>query len=40
MTEIGGRALSLEDFSKIIFEESKVELESKALEKVDKNLNF
>ena len=40
MIEIGGRALSLEDFSKIIFEESKVELESKALEKVDKNFEF
>src|SRR6476660_6418243 len=40
MTEIGGRELSLEDFSKIIFEESKVELNAKALEKVDKNFEF
>jgi histidine ammonia-lyase len=40
MTEIGGRELSMEDFSKIIFEESKVELNAKALEKVDKNFEF
>src|SRR6478752_7061993 len=40
MTEIGGRELLLEDFSKIIFEESKVELNPKALEKVDKNFEF
>jgi len=40
MTEIGGRELSLEDFSKIIFEESKVELNAKAVEKVDKNFEF
>ena len=40
MTEIGGRFLSLEDFSKIIFEESEVQLTTKALERIDKNFEF
>ena len=40
MTEVGGRTLSLEDFSKIIFEESEVQLATKALERIDKNFEF
>ena len=40
MTEVGGRTLSLEDFSKIIFEESKVQLATKALERIDTNFEF
>ncbi|MFT4155887.1 HAL/PAL/TAL family ammonia-lyase [Parafilimonas sp.] len=40
MTEVGGKVLSLEDFSKILFEESEIELNTKALEKIDKNFEF
>lgn len=40
MTEVGGRILSLEDFSKILFEESEIELNTEALEKIDKNFEF
>lgn len=40
MIEVGGRTLSLEDFSKIIFAENQVQLSSKALERIDKNFEF
>lgn len=40
MTEVGGRILSLKDFSQILFEESEIELSTAALEKIDKNFEF
>jgi histidine ammonia-lyase len=40
MTEVGGRILSLKDFSQILFEESEIELNTAALEKIDKNFEF
>ncbi|MEP6847195.1 MAG: aromatic amino acid ammonia-lyase [Panacibacter sp.] len=40
MIAVGGRTLSLEDFSKIIFKESSVHLEASALENVDRNYQF
>ncbi len=40
MTAVGSGTLSLEDFSKIISEESKVELSVLALKKIDQNFEF
>ncbi len=40
MTAVGGRTLSLEDFSNIIFKESTINLEPSALENVEQNYQF
>ena len=40
MIAVGSGTLSLEDFSKIISEESKVELSVLALKKIDQNFEF
>src|SRR5580765_7717400 len=40
MIDIGGRILSLENFSEILFKEKGVKLDQAALEKVDTNYHF
>ncbi|MBS1598040.1 MAG: aromatic amino acid lyase [Bacteroidetes bacterium] len=40
MVDIGGRILSLDNFSEILFKEKGVHLDPSALEKVDANYNF
>ena len=40
MTAVGGKALSSEDFSRIVFKESGVHLDASAVENVEKNYQF
>ena len=40
MVHVGDRALSLDDFSDILFKEKKVALDKKTVEKVDVNFRF
>jgi len=40
MTAVGGRTLSLDDFSKIVFKESRVHLEPSSLKNVEENYQF
>ena len=40
MVNIGGRSLSLEDFSEILFKEKQVALDQSAVRKVDTNFHF
>ncbi len=40
MINVGGRTLSLEDFSEIIFNNGKIELNTRALEKMDASFQF
>src|ERR1043166_5994193 len=40
MVDIGGRILSLENFSEILFKEKTINLDPSALEKIDTNYHF
>ncbi|MEO8583630.1 MAG: aromatic amino acid ammonia-lyase [Flavitalea sp.] len=40
MIQVGENAISLEDFSEILFKEKKIALDEKAVEKVDENFRF